>query len=177
MKHLLLLGALAALPGAVLAAPAVNFHGEVSTQTCQITINGATNSIVLLPPVAAAELAPAGTPVEAGHFDVSVTECTAAASNTPIYINFLGHNVTPDGHLGNIATANAATDVAIGVKAGPSMVNGSLILDGVSQVRNMLLLKGDTSTSQQFVVFYVSEGGNPTPGAVTGVMEYAISYQ
>ncbi|CAA0303997.1 Uncharacterised protein [Klebsiella oxytoca] len=82
IKTMLALFSFAALSGSALAAtPTVTFQGEVTSQTCSVSINGETNSVVLLPTVSTADF---GANLANGQtagltpFTVTVSGCTAA---------------------------------------------------------------------------------------------------
>lgn len=178
MKQLLLLGALTALPVTALAAPAVNFHGEVATQTCQVTVNGETDPIVQLPSVAVADFNGAGSTAGQTPYTISVTGCPARplGSTLKLTFHYLGHNVTSRGNLGNTA-ANGATDVAVQLTL--SGGRSPVVLDGLKRILTVVMGVGDEmdyTLNYEFGARYITEGGNPTSGPVTAVAEYVISY-
>lgn len=175
MKFSTLLFAVGALPGIVLAAPTVTFQGEVTAQTCQASINGETNSIVLLPTVTATELSGAGAKAGLTPFTISVSDCQAPSGDLQITTNFLGHNVTSVGNLGNIAASNPAGNVAIQLTSDAAGTT-PIVLNGVTPVSGLVLSDGETSASYQFGAQYISEDGGATAGAVTSVAEYTLSY-
>lgn len=177
MKLSTLLFAVGALPGIVLAAPTVTFQGEVTAQTCQASINGETDSIVLLPTVSSTELSGTGTTAGLTPFTISVSGCQAPSSgdgNLAITTNFLGHNVTGAGNLGNVAS-NPAANVAIQLTSDAAGTT-PIVLNGVTPVSGLVLSEGETSASYQFGAQYITEGGSATAGAVTAVAEYTLSY-
>lgn len=182
MKYVTLLAPMAALSGLAFAAPTVNFTGLVSEYTCQASINGEANGIVLLPTVSVADFDGAGSTAGSVDFTVTISGCTeSAGASIPsilgISVNFLGHNVTAAGNLGNSA-ANGAGDVAVQLV---SYAGTGVPMDfnkGVIPMWGMWSLSNDTSPkSFQMAARYVTEGGNPTAGGVTAVAEYSINYQ
>lgn len=175
MKKTLIAFALS-FPVVAMAAPTVTFQGEVTTQTCEATINGDTNSVVLLPTVATTELDAAGATAGLTPFTISVSGCQAEQTATNIATKFLGHNVTTAGNLGNIATATPAENVAIQLL---SDANGTSTVDlsgGIASVPGLTLEAGETAASHQFGAQYITEGAAATAGAVTAVAEYTLSY-
>jgi len=174
MKLSTLLFAVGALPGIVLAAPTVTFQGEVTAQTCQASINGETDSIVLLPTVSSTVLAAAGTTAGLTPFTISVSGCQAPGSDLAITTNFLGHNVTGEGNLGNVAS-NPAANVAIQLTKEAAGTT-PIVLNGVTPVTGLVLPTGETGASYQFGAQYITEGGAAGAGAVTAVAEYTLSY-
>lgn len=175
---------MAILSGTSLAAiPTVTFQGEVTSQTCSVSINGDTNAVVLLPTVATTDFgATLANSQTAGltPFTVSVSGCTApAAGNGSLNIKtrFLGFDVdSASGVLGNRATTNAATGYGIQLTT-TSAGTTSVMLSGVTDVDGLILPEGQTSTSHTFgAQYYVIDAGSATPGAITAVAEYTLSY-
>lgn len=164
-------------PMAANAASTVTFQGEVSAQTCKASIAGGTNGIVLLPTVAAKDLQNAGTTAGLTKFTINVTDCTdPGSSDLPIKTKFLGHAVTGNGNLGNMAAANPAGNVAIQLTS-DAAGTAAITLNGPTSVAGLKLPAGKTSASYDFGARYISENGGATPGPVTSVVEYTLSYQ
>lgn len=163
-----------ALPVAAIAAPTVTFQGEVTDQTCKATINGQTDSTVLLPTVPATELANAGATSGLTPFTISVEDCSVDTADAEISTKFLGHNVTTTGNLGNVATNNPAGNVSIQLTTDASG-SAPVTLNGVTNVDGLVLRAGDTSATHQFGAQYYAEDA-ATAGAVTAVAEYTLSY-
>ena len=163
-----------ALPVAAMAAPTVTFQGEVTDQTCKATINGQTDSTVLLPTVPATELASSGATTGLTPFSISVEDCSIDTADAEISTKFLGHNVTASGNLGNIATDNPANNVSIQLTANADGTN-PVTLNGITPVSGLVLEAGQTSATHQFGAKYYAEDA-ATAGAVTAVAEYTLSY-
>ncbi|WP_456049174.1 fimbrial protein [Acinetobacter stercoris] len=165
------------IPVSSFATPQVTFQGEVTTQTCQASINGESNGTVLLPTVSADQLATAGATTGLTPFTISVSGCTAnPTDDLKISTKFLGHNTTQSGNLGNLAANDiAAKNVSIQLTTDSS---GSVPvqLNGVTSVEGLVLNKGETTASHQFAARYFAEDA-VTAGAVTAVAEYTLSYQ
>ena len=171
---------IALLPIAAVASTAtpvsvVTFQGEVASQTCQAKINGKTNSIVLLPTVAAADLSSAGKTTGTTPFTIAISGCAASEKATKIGTKFLGYNVTPTGNLSNLANSNPAKNVSIQLTSSAAS-DRPVNLNGVTSVEGLTLAAGKTEASHQFGVQYYAEGV-AEPGAVTAVAEYTLSYQ
>ena len=163
-----------AIPMTSFAAPTVTFQGEVTSQTCKGIINGDTNSMVLLPTVPASELSSAGMKTGLTPFTISVSDCQVDTTDVDITTNFLGHNVTTTGNLGNLATANPAENVSIQLTTNAAG-NTPVVLNGITPVKGLVLATGQTSASHQFGAQYYAEDA-ATAGAVTAVAEYTLSY-
>ena len=157
-----------------MAAPTVTFQGEVTDQTCKATINGQTDSTVLLPTVPATELASSGATTGLTPFSISVEDCSIDTADAEISTKFLGHNVTASGNLGNIATDNPANNVSIQLTANADGTN-PVTLNGITPVSGLVLEAGQTSATHQFGAKYYAEDA-ATAGAVTAVAEYTLSY-
>ncbi|QRY81712.1 type 1 fimbrial protein [Pseudomonas sp. PDNC002] len=175
LKKLIALAIFAA-PGFAAAADTITFNGEVTDQTCAVTINGTTgNASVLLNTVAASTLSTAGSKTGSTPFTLGVTGCSTSGSQS-IKAKFLGHSVDANGNLGNIATGTAATNVALQLQeaVGGAAIN---LAGGVTTAATGINLGGSTSGQHDYAVQYISVPGGATPGLVTGVTEYTVSYQ
>lgn len=167
--------ALIAAPMLAIAAPQVTFQGEITDQTCVAQINGATSGVVLLPSAPASALNAPGATAGLTPFTISVTDCAAPAAALNVSTAFLGHNVTAGGNLGNTATADAATNVAVQLTTDAS--GGTPItLNGVTAVPGLVVPALGTGATYQYGAQYVAEGGAATPGAVLAVVEYTLVY-
>lgn len=150
----------------------ITFLGEVSDQTCEVAINGATaNPTVLLPTVSTADLAAAGSVAGETPFTLSVSGCTINATQAlPIKTVFVGNSVTAAGNLGNTGTA---TNVSLQIL---DAVGGNAVdLTGVATVDGLNVAAGDSTASHDFAVQYYAEGA-ATAGTVVSSVQYAISY-
>ncbi|TDN61353.1 fimbrial protein [Paraburkholderia sp. BL10I2N1] len=177
-KHLLAL-AIAAVPAFAFAASGntINFQGEVTDQTCAVSINGnAASPTVLLPTVASSELTGAGAVAKQTNFTIGVTGCMAPTTVAQsIDTVFVGNQVTPSGNLGN---TGSATNVALQL-LDPAAPSAPFNLSGVNgyAAPGLNLEVGATTASHDFAVQYISEQGGATPGSVLGSVQYAVSYQ
>lgn len=182
-KKLVTLTALMVLPLSAMAAPTVTFEGEVTSQTCSVSINGQTNSVVMLPTVAMKDF---GTPLAAAQttgftpFTISITGCQAPDVDTDITTKFLGYNVdSTSGVLGNTLTAGSGVASGFGIQLLKDSQNNSssaINLKGVTSVPGLVLKKDQTSASYEFGVRYYSLSDSGTPGKITAVAEYTLSY-
>jgi len=151
----------------------ITFQGEVSDQTCEVAVNGASgNQTVLLPTVSAAALATGGATAGETPFTISVSGCTASASVTAIGTDFVGSNVTSSGDLGNTGSATNVALQLLNTVGGP-VVN----LTSGARVSGLSLAANATGASHDFAVRYVAEGTGATAGSVISSVQYAVSYQ
>ncbi len=178
LNHVLLAGVIStvAFSTVATAAPQIIFKGEVSGQTCTASINGETDTIVLLPTVSTELLANTGSTGGITPFRVTIKDCEPDSADLAINTNFLGRNVTTNGTLGNTAdTANAAKNVSIQLMTSGNGGTAINLSAGVTAVPGLVLKKDETSTSYDFGARYYSEGG-ATAGEVTSLAEYTLSY-
>ncbi|MBT0727621.1 type 1 fimbrial protein [Rosenbergiella australiborealis] len=181
-NKILYLASLALLPISAFSAPTVTFEGEVTTQTCSVNVNGSTNSIVLLPTVSTSDF---GTTLTTGQtagltpFTITVSGCAPSTTAAqPITTKFLGYNVdTASGVLGNIATTSTPAS-GFGIQLTKDNTGSSAVkLNGLTPVSGLSLAVGQTSASYEFgAQYYVINATGATPGKVTSVTEYTISY-
>ncbi|HHQ4784236.1 TPA: fimbrial protein [Aeromonas veronii] len=163
--------------GVAMAAPMVTFQGEVTQQTCTISIAGNTAGTVLLPTVTSAELSATNSKAGLTPFTITIDGCAKPSSDLALKTNFLGHNVTAAGNLGNkvAKAAGGAEKVALQLtKEADGLV--PVTLNGVTAVAISPVPAGQTGVTHTFGVQYISEAGGATAGAVEGVAEYTISY-
>jgi len=155
----------------------ITFEGEVATQTCQATVNGDTNSRILLPTVSKSNLENANSTAGLTVFTLNVTGCSIDnAQETPIMVKFNGHSVTEDGNLGNSASgSSAAKNVAVQLLNGSTPI--ALGTKAATKESGLVLDKGKDSATYDFAAQYISEKGNASAGSVQAVVEYALSYQ
>ena len=152
----------------------IRFQGEVNAQTCNVNVNDATGSpIILLPTVSTAALSSAKSTAGKTPFTINLTGCVAPTSGSTqaITINLVGNNISSTGDLLNIGTANNvalrlldSSDKTIDLSGGTATVSG------------MKLESGSTSASQDFSVEYYSDSGNAAAGTVLSSVQYSVSY-
>jgi major type 1 subunit fimbrin (pilin) len=180
LKKMAAVIAIAVLPGTALATPTVTFQGEVTDQTCVVSINGETNSVVMLPTVSVSDFSSTladGQTAGLTPFTVSISECLPPQSSLDVTTKFLGYDVdTNTGVLGNRATTDPA--VGFGIQLTTSSDGTTpVFLSGQTSVPGLVLPAGESSTSHTFgAQYYVIDANSATPGKVTAVAEYTLSY-
>ena len=180
LKKLAIATTLSVSPCAAFAAPTVTFQGEVTDQTCAVSINGQTNSVVLLPTVSTADFGGSlanGQTAGLTPFTVTVSDCQAPSSDLDITTKFLGYDVdASSGVLGNRATSDAAVGYGIQLTASGDGT-GAVTLSGPTSVSGLTLQTGETSASHEFgAQYYVIDASSAQPGKITAVTEYTLSY-
>ncbi|AGO56778.1 fimbrial protein [Serratia plymuthica] len=153
----------------------VSFQGEVTSETCTVTVNGnSVKPIVLLPSVNVSALGAAGKTAGQATFDIGVSGCTGDAKTaTTISSVFAGNSVSTIGNLGNVATANAAKNVEVQIldtKSQPINFSSAFKANG-----DLSLAAGATSSSATYTAQYYATGV-ATAGAVASTMQYSVSY-
>jgi major type 1 subunit fimbrin (pilin) len=165
--------AAAVISGSAFADNTIKFQGEVADQTCTVTVNGnASSPLVLLPTVSTSTLATSGATAGDTNFTISLSGCTASATETAIKTVFVGNNLTANGRMGNTGTA---TNVSLRL-VDPATPATALDLTGQVGNPGLVLAANATSASYDYAVQYYSEGV-ATPGSVLGSVQYAVSYQ
>lgn len=164
----------------------INFNGTVTASACTTLVGAAPaggsaglTATVNLPPVSADTLnAAAGT--YAGHtaFTIQLTGCQAAGSLNSVRATFstaspaAGDNTV----MGNTAPSGAA-DVAVVIltaQSTPIHLNGGTLLDPGAALPAAAGAPGPITLN--YLAAYKSLSTTVTPGPVTGVADYVISY-
>ncbi|WP_336219863.1 fimbrial protein [Citrobacter amalonaticus] len=149
----------------------ITFMGEVSDETCSISVNGSDASpVVLLPTVTATELKD-NQVAGATTFDVGVSGCTGSASGVEISTVFVGNNVSSSG---NLTSTGSAQDVEIQILS----TSGTEIdfRNAFTGTGDLSLKANETSASATYKAQYFTSGA-ATTGTVLASMQYAVSYQ
>jgi len=156
---------------------AIRFMGSVSSQTCNISVNNSTSNspIILMNAAKASDLSTAGKTSTPTTFKLTLTGCTDPGANgQSIKIHFASNNVDASGNLANIATTDAATNVAIQLlDPDNTAINLS---SGQATAKGFTLASGSTSGDAQYTAQYIATGGAATSGKVEATVQYAISY-
>ncbi|ATV17975.1 fimbrial protein [Pseudomonas syringae pv. theae ICMP 3923] len=177
MKRTALLLAISALPGLSFAAGSntISFKGQVSSQTCKVSVNGdQANPLILLPTVSTSALNAANSTAGETAFTIALKDCTApttAAQN--VNVVFASTNVSTSGNLLN--TSGTAKNVALQLLKDPG---GSAIplSNGTATVPGLVLALNQTEASHDYAVRYISEAGAATTGSVGAQVQYSFSY-
>lgn len=145
----------------------INFRGEITAQTCNVSVNGETsNPVVLLPTVSTPVLSIAGQTAGNTDFSIEVKDCLQTSKASAwVYTALNGGN-------GNILnTAGTASNVEI------------RILDGVTQQQIRMAYETSKATVSStgaatipLVAQYYSTG-NTTAGSVIGTAMYIMRYE
>lgn len=178
LKKLAILTTVMALPCAALAAPQIQFQGEVTDQTCKVDLKGNTGSIVLLPTVSKSELAAPGETAGITPFTITVSDCaTSETSSQSIVTEFLGENVLEPGVLGNATSEDGSYAKNVGIQlVEDTNTKTPINLNGVTKSQSVINLAGQSSGEHTFGAQYYAMDA-ATSGKVSAVVNYTISYQ
>ncbi|MDF7659017.1 fimbrial protein [Erwiniaceae bacterium L1_54_6] len=151
----------------------ISFQGEVTAETCSVTVNGNTTSpVVLMPTVSTTDLSASGDTAGATTFTMGLTGCTGdSTASTTVSTVFVGNNVSSTGNLTNTGTAG---NVEVQLLDPQDAVID--LTDGYTASGDLTLASGETESSANYNVQYYATGV-PTAGTVVASLQYAVSYQ
>ncbi len=171
--------ALLAITGIALAANTITFTGEVTDQTCSVTVDGSTDPTVILNSVPVNALS-GGPTSSAGEtsFTVQLNNCIAPATASQEHFTALFQAVNPTeaGNLANTASGGA-TGVALQLLNAPGGTAVNLGGGAAVAAGDIILAEGQTSTRGDYAIQYVSEALSVTPGPVIGALNYTLRYE
>lgn len=155
----------------------IRFKGEVSAQTCNISVNDSTSAapVILMQTAKISDLSAAGNTSTPTTFSMKLTGCTDPGTTAKdIKIHFASTSVDASGNLKNIATSSPANNVAIQLlDPDNNIIN---LQSGEAFAKAFSLNPGDTSGEAQYTAQYIATGGAATAGKVEATVQYAISY-
>lgn len=155
------------------SANTITFKGEVTEQTCEVTVNGVNaRPVVLLPTVTKSELATAGSSAGLTAFTLGVTGCKVDTKALDIKTVFVANNMTERGNIANTGTAQNVELQLLTNDAGTTPID----LRTTDAVAGITVAVGSTAGEHDFAVQYFSPTGSASAGTVIGTVQYAISY-
>lgn len=155
----------------------IRFKGEVSAQTCNVSVNDSTSAapVILLQTAKVSDLSATGNTSTPTNFSMKLTGCTDPKTATQdIKIHFASSNVDASGNLKNIATDSPASNVAIQLLDPENNVID--LKSGEATAKAFSLNPNETSGEAQYTARYIATGGAATAGKVEATVQYAISY-
>ena len=177
-KSAILIAVLGAMPAFAMAADVttINFRGEVTDQTCVVSINGNTNAVtVLMPSVKVADLSTAGSTAGQTVFTIDLKDCAAQTEATNIKTYFAGKSLIASTKMGNTAGEGGAKNVFLELYDPESPAN-PIDLSGMQAFEGMVLAADATSAKRDMGVRYGTEGETEA-GSVVGSLQFAIAYK
>jgi len=175
-KSLVALGLLVAgysMTASAVSDNTISFQGEVSDQTCEVTVNSDSAPVVLLPTAAVSSLTTAGDVAGTTSFEIALSGCTTATEATTINTVFSG-NLVDTANAGTLTNTGTATNVNLQLLDTTSSAI-DLSSTWTSTNNELGLAVGDESASATFYVQYYATG-QAVAGTVAGSVEYAVSY-
>lgn len=174
----LAVAALITVPGLASATNTINFSGNVIDQTCSVLIEGSTDPIVTLNNVPASALnGSIGRTAGDTTFTMKLTGCAAPSKTAERFSTmFQAINPTSAGNLSNTAVSGA-TGVALQLLDAPAGKPVKLASGAAVEAGEIVLANGQTSTSYDYAVRYVSEAAAITAGPVLGSVTYTLHYK
>lgn len=154
------------------SANTINFQGEVSDETCSVSVNGNESApLVLLPTVGVNELNATGEIAGKTDFTVAISGCTGSTNSTRVSTVFIGNNVSTTGNLKNSGNAENVEIQLLDTEGKEMNLTGTYVGDG-----DLTLSPGETEKSATYSAQYYAT--NPvTAGTVSASLQYAVTYQ
>lgn len=150
----------------------ITFQGEVTAQTCSVTVNGVdAKPVVLLPTVSSTVLNASGRTAGKTTFTLGVSGCATSVDDINIKTVFIGNQVTTAGNLKNGGTAK---NVELQLLKDAVTTTGINLNSGIAQ-EGIVLKAGNTSAEHDFAVQYLATG-QASAGSVISSVQYAVSY-
>lgn len=169
-----------ALSAAATAAHAsdgrINFTGELTAQTCTVTVNEQTSpaeATVTLPKVSTGNLSAAGQVAAQTAFNISLSNCSPSTGSVAAFFE-AGAAVDPvSGNLRNTGTAGSVQLQLVDGQNGNAIKAGD---SAQTTSTSRIPLQADGSALLPYGVRYYATGAS-TPGTVLGFVTYSINYQ
>ncbi|MFK3710500.1 fimbrial protein [Leclercia adecarboxylata] len=147
----------------------VTFIGTVLDTACTVTVNNG-NSTVDLGGTLKSDLSQQGDTGAPKKFSILLSACPAEGPTTA-WIKFTGQTDGNDGWFKNTATASAATNVAVMIKQGETIVEAN---DGNDAIA-IPATGGDVNVD--YTAQLVATAAGATKGTVSSTLTYNVSYQ
>ncbi|WP_058910316.1 fimbrial protein [Entomohabitans teleogrylli] len=176
LNRALLSAALASviLSGNALASDnTITFMGEVTDETCSVSVNGTDAApIVLLPTVSSSTLSTPADTAGQTTFDIGVSGCTGSPAGVNISTVFVGNNVSAG--TGNLVSTGTASEVEIQIlDTADTEID---FRDTFTGAGDLTLAAGETDATATYTAQYYATGAS-TAGTVQASLQYAVSYQ
>ncbi|MDF0604607.1 hypothetical protein HZU77_002940 [Neisseriaceae bacterium TC5R-5] len=163
-KSCLAIAVALSLSSCMAVAGTVSFQGELTSNSCVMTVNGAADAVVLLPTVLTSALATAGQVADKTSFEVSLSYCSTATPQIKLLANNI--NATSGSFGGN---ANVKLQLLTTLNQVVKFTSAGAVLVPSKLVNN-------AETSPLFIQYYTETTSTKTPGAITGSLQYAVAY-
>ncbi|MEM0653156.1 fimbrial protein [Klebsiella huaxiensis] len=162
---------------AMAADGTINFQGELVANTCDITIDGmASPATVVLPTVAAASLATAGSTAGKTQFNIGLSNCQGTTS-TSTAAAFFENGSTVDTGTFNLVNTDSAGAGNVQLQLLDSVTDAEIKVGNSSQQANTSRHNiSSGAVTMPYAVQYFSLGG-ATAGNVESQVNFSIAYE
>ncbi|CAI1218251.1 fimbrial protein [Serratia fonticola] len=175
------------------AGSTIEFLGEITDSTCDVTLEGGSSSTVTLPTVSKDLMPAANASAGRTSFALNAANCTLGNGLTKVSAFFNGSNTggtdannvdNVTGYLNNLAADPATTEYPTAAQNVKLRLidgtNGSFIKAGYTdQVTSAgyITVDGSGNARMPYAVEYITVGGAASAGPVRGVVVYDLQYQ
>ncbi|KTS29385.1 fimbrial protein [Pantoea stewartii] len=154
------------------SANTINFKGEVSDETCSVSVNGNESApVVLMPTVGVNELLKTGDIAGKTDFTVAISGCTGSTNSTRVSTIFIGNNVSTTGNLKSNGSAENVEVQLLDTEGKEINLTGGYDGNG-----DLTLSPGETEKSATYSAQYYATN-SATAGTVSASLQYAVTYQ
>lgn len=182
LKHLLLAGVAAGAANMAMATTGtITFNGQVVADSCKVTVDGTTGTVVTLPTVKTSDLSSDGAVAGKTPFTLYIKECGDAVVARGITLSLTDPNNfdgTNNNLLKNKLTSSQATNVGIQL-ADESSSSTDINFNGNPNTRDITganITNGEATLPLSASYKSTSVAG-ATPGAVTSELTWTITYK
>ncbi|HUW53906.1 MAG TPA: fimbrial protein [Rhodanobacter sp.] len=164
------MAAFAPLSAQAASSGTINFTGRVLADTCTITVNNLSTSLVTLPQVSATVFgSTVGTVAGATSFPIALTGCDTNTKNAQIA--FTGGNI--DNSTGDLANATSGgSNVEIRL-----LNSSSQVINTSTQANAPAIAVASGTGSTTLTAEYVSTNAATSAGLVTSSVGFTLTYQ
>lgn len=168
---------MAAISGAQAASTGtITFNGELTANTCDVSIEGqGADAVVTLPILGINQLPAASRTAGSTRFNMELTECVGTKASAFFEA---GTTVLATGRLSNLETGTtAATEVELQLRDGSHAAQNVINVGSSSQVTDTTYVDISTGTATlPYLVEYYATGAT-TAGLVSSNVVYSIQYE
>lgn len=166
---------MAASPALVFAANTVQFGGDISAATCDITVNGVPNPIVRLPTILASDLQNANSSGGETNFTVEAKNCSTSNQPAELQATFTANVFTSTGSLANIGGTATNVGLQISTISNGTALNLRTPWTSGTGTGIQIPANGNSGTRDYYVRYY-SAAGYVSAGTVKSTMQYVVAY-
>lgn len=151
----------------------INFSGVLSSSTCNVTVGQGDNSTVSLPSLSASMLSSSGQVAGQTPFNISVSGCSAADSESSSVKAYFEHNGNTDAN-GRLNNTGDAQNVKLQLLDGSQSWQAINVGDVGQQDGGYVAISSGSATLPYAVRYYAT--GAATAGTVTSSATFNLVY-